>query len=235
MDIHGYIYSSIFNPFAPSTNLLADDDESCGDGQFWLQSILHANTTYIFVVSTDIPSVIGTVSIVSKGAGYLSFTRLGEYRRCSLEASHGHYTPDVLFRLEPPPPAYSTYASQLNTSSETFSRDHCATLTYYYEAIRINVAIDGYYIFCSNSSIDTYGYIYLNTFDPFDLSSDLLASDDNGCDNQQFRLCVYLETSTLYVLLVTTNDAGVTGAFSVRVVRGAEVSFTRMGRIGEYA
>ena len=235
MDMHGYIYSSVFNPFAPSTNLLANDGGSCGDGQFWLESVLDANTTYIFVVSTDIPSVTGTVSIVSKGAGYVSFTRLGEYCRYSLEASNGHHTLDALFRLEPPPLVHSTYASQLNTSSETLSRDHCAALTYYYEAMRINVAIDGYYTFCSNSSIDTYGYIYPNTFDLFDLSSDLLADDNDGCGNQQFRLCVYLETNASYVLLVTTNDAGVTGAFSVMVLRGAEVSFTRLGRVGEYA
>ena len=129
---------------------------------------------------------------------------------------------------------HSTYASQLNTSSETFSRDQCATWSYYYEAIRVHVSIDGYYVFCSSSSIDTYGYVYQNTFDPFDLSSDLIASDNDGCDHQQFRLCVFLETNTTYILVVTTNEASVTGEFLVTVVRGAEASFTRIGRISEY-
>ena len=128
----------------------------------------------------------------------------------------------------------STFTSQLNTISETFSRDHCASLTYFYEAVRINVTIDGYYMFCSNSSIDTYGYIYRSTFDPFDLSSALFADDNDGCDSQQFRLCVYLQTNTTYILVVTTNAASVTGAFSVTVVRGAEVTFTRMGSISGY-
>ena len=80
MDVHGYIYSSVFNPFAPLTNLLVNDDNGCGDGQFWLQSVLHTNMTYILVVSTDTPSVPGTVSIVSKGVSHVTFSRLGEFR-----------------------------------------------------------------------------------------------------------------------------------------------------------
>jgi hypothetical protein len=144
---------------------------------------------------------------------------------CSLRLCH----------LEPPPLVHSTYTSQLNTTSETFSRDQCALLTYYYEAIRVRVSIDGYYLFCSNSSIDTYGYIYHTAFDPFDLSSDLLADDNDGCDNQQFRLCLHLQTNTTYILVVTTNAPSMTGALSVTVVRGAEVAFTRIGRISESA
>jgi hypothetical protein len=80
MNTHGFIYSNVFNPFDPLINLLGNDDEGCGDGQFWLPSLLDANKTYILVVSTDTPSVIGTVSIVTKGAGNVSFTHLGEYR-----------------------------------------------------------------------------------------------------------------------------------------------------------
>jgi hypothetical protein len=84
MDTYGLIYNSVFNPFDPSTNHIADNDEDCGDGQFWLQSFLHAETTYILVVSTNTPSVIGTFSIISKGTGNVSFTRLGEFRHYSL-------------------------------------------------------------------------------------------------------------------------------------------------------
>lgn len=127
----------------------------------------------------------------------------------------------------------STYESELGKKSATLSRDECRTSKYHYEALRINVSLDGYYTFCSNSSIDTFGYIYEDAFDPFDLESDLVASDNDGCGDKQFRLCSFLKTNTSYILVVTTQTAGVTSPFSVSVVGGAEVNFTSMGRIGE--
>jgi hypothetical protein len=127
----------------------------------------------------------------------------------------------------------STYGSTLGTNSKTFSRDQCGTSKYQYEAAWVNVSLDGYVTFCGNSKIDTYAYFYENTFDPLDLDRDLIASDDDGCGNQQFRLCLFLQTNTRYLLVVTTHAENMVGAFSVAVVGGAQVNFTRMDRIGE--
>ena len=119
-----------------------------------------------------------------------------------------------------------TYNSVLGKNKQAFPRDLCGTSKYFYEAIRISVSFDGYFTFCSNSSIDIYGYIYKNTFDPFDLESDLIASDNNGCGEQQFRLCLFLQANISYILVVTTDAEDVTGPFSVSVVGGTEISFT---------
>lgn len=82
--------------------------------------------------------------------------------------------------------------------------------------------------------MDTFGYIYQDTFDPFDLeSADLVASDNDGCEYQQFRLCLFLQANTSYILVVTTHAESVTGPFSVSAVGGGEISFTEMDRIGE--
>ena len=81
--------------------------------------------------------------------------------------------------------------------------------------------------------MDTFGYIYQNTFDPFDLASDLIASDNDGCGDQQFRLCLFLQANTTYILVVTTNARRMTGAFSIDVVGGAEINITGINRIGE--
>jgi hypothetical protein len=117
---------------------------------------------------------------------------------------------------------------------DTFPRDECGTSKYYYEALQITVSVDASIMFCSNSNMDTYAFFYQHTFDPFDLSTGLLASDDNGCDDRHFRLCVPLRTNTAYILVVTTNTTRTTGVFSVAAVGGAEINFTRIDHISKY-
>jgi hypothetical protein len=134
----------------------------------------------------------------------------------------------------PPSPVTSTYIAELGKNSRTFPRDPCGTSKHYYEAIRINVSLDGYFTLCSESIFDTFAYLYEEIFDPFDLESNLVVSDNDGCGNQQFRLCLFLQANISYILVVTTHAAGVAGSFSVSVVGGAEISFTTMDRIGEF-
>jgi hypothetical protein len=81
--------------------------------------------------------------------------------------------------------------------------------------MQMNVVEDGYYSFASNSTIDTYGYVYKSSFNPFDPSMNLIGSDDQqGCENQ-FKLITYLQTSTIYILVVTTYYSNKTGPFSI--------------------
>ena len=80
MDTYGYLYRESFNPLDPSCNMIPNDGDGCGQGQFWLSRFLFANTTYILVVSTSISAAKGTkFSIAAAGGATVSFTRLGEF------------------------------------------------------------------------------------------------------------------------------------------------------------
>ncbi|CAF3733935.1 unnamed protein product [Adineta steineri] len=113
----------------------------------------------------------------------------------------------------------SMYSSVLATNNQIYNRDSVKKTYYYYyyEAIQINVATDGFYMITSNSNIDTYGYIYNNSFNPFNPSVNLISEDDDGCSFRRFRLEVNLLVNVAYILVVTTSDADVTGAFSIIV------------------
>jgi hypothetical protein len=97
---------------------------------------------------------------------------------------------------------------------------------YYYHAIRIHVLWSGNYSIACNSSIDTYGYLYNENFYRTSPSLYLIASDDDGNGNGQFKLNVNLQAGTRYILVVTTFKAGVTGAFTVYTAVG--VSFSKI-------
>lgn len=140
----------------------------------------------------------------------------------------------LFYRLETMGAVPSTYNSTLSMNHEIFPRDECGTSKYYYEALQITVSVNASIMFYSNSSVDTYAYFYQHTFDPFDLTMGLLASDNNGRDSRQFRLHVSLRENTTYTLVVTTNIANTTGAFSVTVVGGAEINFTRIDHVSKY-
>ena len=71
------------------------------------------------------------------------------------------------------------------------------------------------YTLSSKSHMDTYGYIYTDSFDPFNSSLNLFSSDGNSCSYGQFRLTVNLQADAVYILVVTTHDPSVTGVYSI--------------------
>jgi hypothetical protein len=107
------------------------------------------------------------------------------------------------------------YSSALTTDSQTYGRTSCTSLNYYYETIQVNVVKTDWYTLSSNSSLDTYGYLYKDHFNPFNPSENLLLRDDDGCFKNQFRLVTYLQSSARYVLVVTTYYSNVTETFSI--------------------
>jgi len=123
------------------------------------------------------------------------------------------------------------YSSAWTVSSQTYARTGCGLSNYYYEAIEVNVVESGCYTFGSNSNINTFDYIYKDTFDPFNPSRNLILHDDASLNDTQFKLITYLHVYTTYVLVVTTYYPNVTGEFWVRVLGPKNVSFNR---IGEY-
>ncbi|CAF3741831.1 unnamed protein product [Rotaria sp. Silwood1] len=109
----------------------------------------------------------------------------------------------------------------------------CSDSAYLYQAFRLYVSTAGYYSFKSISNMNTFGYLYNNSFVPPDLSQNLLASNNDGVDNQGFRLYIWLDTVTTYVLVVTTFNPNVTGPFSINVTGLASVTFSPMNASGE--
>jgi len=86
---------------------------------------------------------------------------------------------------------------------------------YYFESIQVNVLIKGTYIFTSNSSINTYGYLYDDQFNPADLSLKLISENDDSNGQGQFRITAILQTGQTYILVVTTFSPSITGEFSI--------------------
>jgi len=86
--------------------------------------------------------------------------------------------------------------------------------------------MDGVYTITSNSSIDTYGYIYNTSFNPALPSENMLLSDDDGGGDHQFKLLLYLQSIIKYILVVTTYNENEQGGFIVIVTGPTLVSFS---------
>ncbi len=80
----------------------------------------------------------------------------------------------------------------------------CGISSCYYQTIQISVIATGFYHISSQSIIDTYGYIYQDSFDPFNPSVNLILENDQSCPDEQFKLTVNLQVDIKYILVVTT-------------------------------
>ncbi|CAF0747240.1 unnamed protein product [Adineta steineri] len=120
------------------------------------------------------------------------------------------------------------YSSALTTNNQMYSQPFCDASNCYYEAIQIDVAIDGLYAIASNSSIDTYASIYSNSFDPFNPSVNLISKNKGGCSFGGFRLAVNLLVNVKYILVVTRYDPGTTGLFSIIMSGPAKTNIKRI-------
>ena len=121
----------------------------------------------------------------------------------------------------------STYSSAWTTGSKSYCRTNCeVSYYYYYEAIQVRVDTPGTFSLESKSSIDTYGYLYNNSFDPLSSSSNLLFQDDEGGRNGQFKLTFFFVPDIIYILVVTTFNPHETGLFSVSASGPGSVTFS---------
>lgn len=99
----------------------------------------------------------------------------------------------------------SYIAFNLATTNPTFYRPNRTDGLYYYQAIRIDVYTSGTYSFISNSSIDTFGYLYAQSFNPSNPNANVIAfDDDSGGNGNQFRINKNLQYGITYILVVTT-------------------------------
>jgi hypothetical protein len=81
--------------------------------------------------------------------------------------------------------------------------------------------------------MDTYGYIYADSFNPAFPTFGPVAEDDNTGGNGQFSILIVSQSFTEWILLVTTFRPNVTGAFTITATGPAVLEFTRMNAAGE--
>lgn len=107
-------------------------------------------------------------------------------------------------------------------------RGSCPNSLYYFQAIQINVSISGSYIIISNSTVDTYGYLYGDGFIPSASDIYLISYNDDGGDNQQFKFAMNLQAMRNYILIVTTYNQDTTAPFSIIGFGPALLGFTHV-------
>lgn len=104
----------------------------------------------------------------------------------------------------------------LNSTGPLFSRPYdSSNSNYYYQAVRVTVDRSGIYTFTSNSSMNTYGCVYEQSFYPSNPYTNLLLCDDNSGSSQQFLINSTFEHAPIYILVVTTFSPSVTGRYSI--------------------
>jgi hypothetical protein len=120
---------------------------------------------------------------------------------------------DLVYSFLPPK---NVYSSSLSMNNQIYSRD-CDNQSRYYESMQVKVNTTGYYSFLSHSSMNAYGFIYINTFNPLNPLQNLFHADDDSGSSLQFKLNVRLNGGMTYVLVMTTNWLKEIGSFSIIV------------------
>jgi len=76
--------------------------------------------------------------------------------------------------------------------------------------------------------MDTYEFIYRNTFNPLSPSENLVVAEGDKGSDLQFRLITRLDGGMTYVLVMTTNLLKETGTFSIIVQGDNKVILERL-------
>jgi hypothetical protein len=92
----------------------------------------------------------------------------------------------------------------------------------------MNFSTNGLYTISSNSTMDTYGFIYNNSFDRLIPNNNLLTWDNDRAGNKQFQMLLNFTATYNYILVLTTYTGMVFGSFSVIVWGPGEVGFSLM-------
>ncbi|CAF4015286.1 unnamed protein product, partial [Adineta steineri] len=187
-----------------SSNSILENGISFGTHNFGFRIFLQSTTTNILVVTADSPNVTGKFSIIVAGFNNVTFERLNTSSFVQ-----------------------SIYSSELTEDHQKYSGE-CDERNYFYETIQIDIVASGFYIIAGTSSFFLYGYIYKDSFDPFNPSVNLILKDDDGCARRQFKLTVNLVVNVKYILVVTKSSSDTTGPFSVIVSGPANTTVERI-------
>jgi len=219
-DDYGYLYQTSFNPSNPGSNIVTSDDDSGGSSRFRFSITLQAGTTYILIITTYNSDATGSISVTVSGPARVTLTRLNVGSGSTVASTSTVRTTTVA-------PLTSSYASTLSSNSSTFTRSG-STGTFYFEAIQVSITTPGTYTFQSGSTMDDFGYLYQTSFNPSNPGSNVIASDDDSGGSYNFRFTATLQTTTTYILVITTYSSGATGSISVTVGGPARATLTRL-------
>ena len=92
--------------------------------------------------------------------------------------------------------------------------------------------MSGSYTIESNGSLDTYGYLYINSFVRVFWMQNLLASNDDDGEHPNFAINYVLQSMTKYILVTTTYYPNKTGTFSIIANGPGVVNFTHVNISG---
>ena len=74
LNTYGYLYTAAFDKTSPSASLIAQNDDSAGDGQFRISSELVAGQTYEVIVTTLSPYLLGPYTLLILGETTVNLT-----------------------------------------------------------------------------------------------------------------------------------------------------------------
>ena len=104
----------------------------------------------------------------------------------------------------------------------------CTNGRYFFEALQITVNVTGTYRIKAQSSFDSYGFFYNNSFDRTSPVTNLLGEDDESADSMQFLMSFTLDVLHRYVLVVTSYYEGETGKFIILSRGPGSTTFVRL-------
>ncbi|CAF1044965.1 unnamed protein product [Adineta steineri] len=202
IDTYSYISEDYFKPVIPTENSFLHIGPFYANNQFKLETSLLIDTKYILVVTTLNPNRTTNFSVIATGPNQVIFNRI-----------------NVSWSIQ------KNYSSQLPMNDQVYTRSGCQLFNYYYEAVKINVIESGYYIFSSNSIMNTYGFIYENNFNVFQYRKNSILEDNaNGCNNQ-FKISIQLQANITYIFVVTTSYPNITGNYSLLIFGPNNITF----------
>ncbi|CAF3759357.1 unnamed protein product, partial [Rotaria sordida] len=223
VDTYCYLYTNNFIPSSPTLNLLAQDDDTGGSLQFQFTLYLQSTVVYMFVVTTYSQNITGPYTVIASGLTRVNFVPITNTSILSSTTN----IPIASSSINPSNNIITNYTNILTNRSSTFTR-HGGSGTFYYEAIQVTVYTTGIYTFRSICTIDTYGYLYVNSFNPNNVTSNLVTSNDDDIGTFQFLMTYRLEAGITYILIFTTYPSDVTTSFSINVAGPAGVNLLRM-------
>lgn len=65
----GYLYENFFNPPDVTSNLITFDDQSGDQNQFLMSAVLRTGISYIIVITTNEPNIVGPFILTVRGYG----------------------------------------------------------------------------------------------------------------------------------------------------------------------
>ncbi|CAM4759723.1 unnamed protein product [Rotaria magnacalcarata] len=128
-------------------------------------------------------------------------------------------------------PTTTTTSTSTTTTTKTDGKyihylARTADASYYYKLLKVTVTTNGYYNFRTDSSIDTYGYLYQKHFNAQSTLENLVVYNDDAGGKLLFLLSYNIQSGITYYLVTTTYFPLITGLLTVVISGPAEVNIT---------